>query len=129
MQKVIISTVALLLLGGLSVMHAQGTGRMGPPSAEEMQARIEQVAGELDLSEEQKTAFLDLGKKHIEQIQALRAEDLPREEKQERAENYRANHVEAVQTLLTPEQFAKWEKLHEQRKQHQRHRRGRGHGF
>jgi Spy/CpxP family protein refolding chaperone len=103
----------------------EGTG--GDQARERVRDRMQQVAKELDLTEEQKTQLRPIFKKEGEKLKALRDDQgLTREQRQEKAKAIREELRKEVKPVLTAEQWEKWEKMRQERSPQRQPRPGQG---
>jgi Spy/CpxP family protein refolding chaperone len=132
-MKITKSTLAVaLLLAGMVTLKPLGLAADKPadkpdaakPDAprrerrEQARDRIEQMAKELNLSDDQKTKLKPVFQHEAEKMKALRDDtSLSREQRREKLKAIRDDFVGKVKEVLTKEQFEKWEKLREQRPQ------------
>jgi periplasmic protein CpxP/Spy len=78
--------------------------------------QMQQIAKELNLTEEQKTQLKPVIQKQAEKARALRADtSLSREERQAKLKTLRAELAPEFKKVLTPEQYEKWQKLRDER--------------
>lgn len=88
--------------------------------------RIEQAAEKLNLSEEQKTAFAEIHKKYKNEAKALKGSTQSRDEMMDLIyKNRKAKNAE-LKNLLSPEQYAIYDKIDENRKGRKGRRGGKG---
>lgn len=117
-----ISLLAALLAGAMFVASpaalAQETktpkdapkreGRGGSPEA--MKERLDKMAVDLKLNEEQKKKVGDLMKTQAEKMRELRAQGGTPEDNREKFRALRAENDKKMKEILTAEQFTQWEK-------------------
>ncbi len=117
MQKVGIMTA--LAAGALIALSPMGRAedKPGPPEGrppqgqrgEMVKERIAKMAEELKLTDEQKTKVTTVMKEQAEAMRGLR--DATPEERREKMKAGREEMQKKMKEILTPEQYAKWEKL------------------
>lgn len=89
-----------------------------PQNGQQVRDRLEQVAKELGLSDEQKTKVGDILKSESEKMRALRQdESLTQEQRREKAMALRTEIQGKVKEVLTAEQYEKWTKIREQQRE------------
>jgi len=118
--------LALLLLVGISTW-AQGKREKKQEGErltkeEKVDFQVKRMTKDLDLTEKQAKEFRALATKQVEKRDAKRAQ--MQEERKAKMEALKAqmqeeqaSHTAEMKKILTPEQFAKWEKLREERKE------------
>jgi protein CpxP len=101
------------LLAGSSVLRAQNATNT-PPAGEHgpgMKGRAN-IAKQLDLSDDQKPKVEAIMKGAMEKGRALREDtSLTPEEKKDKVKAIKDDMATQLKTVLTPEQFAKWQEL------------------
>jgi len=89
--------------------------RQGPPGGSrraDMGQRLDKMAEELGLSAEQKTQLEAAMKERMEKAQVLRGgESLSPEDRRAKMREIADAHLAKVKSILTPEQFTKWEEM------------------
>ncbi|HTZ22073.1 MAG TPA: hypothetical protein VMC06_14400 [Opitutaceae bacterium] len=74
------------------------------------------VAKELGLTDQQQQQLKPVLKAEAEKLKALRADQsLSRQEKRDKMKALREENVAQMKSVLTPDQFAKWQKLRQER--------------
>jgi len=128
-----ISLVAALVTGVLlaysPALRAQDTNKAGqapkkhagPPGGAGMKEHLDKMAEDLKLTADQKTKVEAVMKEQGEKMRGMR--DLPQEERREKGKALREEMSKKMKGILTPEQFAQWEKNRPQRRPG-----GQGHG-
>lgn len=118
--------LALLLLAGVATW-AQGKREKKQEGErltkeEKVDFQVKRMTKDLDLTEKQAKEFRALATKQVEKRDAKRAQ--MQEERKAKMEALKAqmqeeqaSHIAEMKKILTPEQFAKWEKLREERKE------------
>lgn len=118
--------LALLLLAGVATW-AQGKREKKQEGErltkeEKVDFQVKRMTKDLDLTEKQAKEFRALATKQVEKRDAKRAQ--MQEERKAKMEALKAqmqeeqaSHTAEMKKILTPEQFAKWEKLREERKE------------
>ncbi len=117
MQKVswmaAVAAGALIALSPLVQAEDKPTPPEGRPPqgqrAEMAKERIAKMAEELKLTDEQKTKVTALMKEQAETMRGMK--DAPPEERREKMKAGREEMQKQMKTILTPEQYTKWEKL------------------
>ena len=122
--------IAAIALGGLlscgSLTHAQdapakkdapppdaaGAGAPGAARAAAVRERMQRMDVDLKLTEEQKTKIRESRTALGEKMRALQQnQDLTPEAKREKMKELRDSNQATMKTILTPEQFEKWQKM------------------
>lgn len=103
--------IAILAFFLATALHAQ-TDQPAPttrPAKEKVKARYHQnndeLAKELNLTEEQKAKFKQIDEEHATKVKAKRAAN------KEEAAKQREEHIKARKSVLTPEQAAKYDEI------------------
>ena len=119
------SLVAILALGGLVVCSTMATAQEakggkkggkggGRPSVDQ---QVEQMTADLKLTDEQKpkvkAALEDTSKKMRE---LMSGGEVPREQMREKMQPIMEEQSKKLKEILTSEQFAKWQKMREERR-------------
>ena len=123
MKKVI---VAALLVVGITAFaqekDGKPAGREKLTTEQKVDFQVKRLTKDLDLNEKQAKDVRALVTKEVEKREARRAE--MQEAKAKKGEEMKAQMdreqaavSEDMKKVLTPEQFAKWEKIHEERKE------------
>jgi periplasmic protein CpxP/Spy len=81
-------------------------GRPGGPQA--MKEHLDKMAVDLKLTADQKTKVEAVMKEQGEKMRGMR--DLPKDQRHEKAKALREEVTKKMKGILTPEQFAQWEK-------------------
>ena len=90
----------------------------GGPSSEGARARQNAAMAELGLSDEQRDKLRAAQKEQGEKARAIRGDaSLSRDQKAEKVRDLRAAFTASAKTILTAEQFEKWQKMQEARRQ------------
>jgi periplasmic protein CpxP/Spy len=77
------------------------------------------LAQELNLTDEQKQQIRQYREQHQPEFEALRNDkSLTQEQRHEKMKAMREQHEQFMQSILTPDQKAKWEQMQAQRKAH-----------
>ena len=113
---------ALVLTGALSLLPvsraADNDANAKSPSGERRERirdRLQEVAKELNLTEDQKEKLKPILHAEMEKIKELREnKDLTREQKIEKFKAIREEAAPQVKAILTPEQLEKWQKMREE---------------
>ena len=85
---------------------------------EQARDRIEQMAKELNLSDDQKGKLKPIFQQEAEKLKALREDtSLSREQRREKLKGIRDEIAAKVKGVLTTEQFEKWQKRRNERPQ------------
>ena len=105
--------MACLVLCGftVSVANAQNTNRATPRRGANSEQRLEQLDKQLQLTADQKTklkAYFDGERKKMQDMRADTS--LTREQRQEKMKAVRDDLSKEMKSVLTPDQFTKWEK-------------------
>jgi protein CpxP len=99
------------LLAGSSALRAQDATNTPPAHAHGMKGR-QDLAKQLDLTDDQKPKYDAIMKGAAEKGRALREDtSLTSEEKKTKAKAIREDTTAQLKSLLTPEQFTKWQDL------------------
>ena len=105
--------MAFLVLCGfmVSVATAQDTNKATPRRGANSEQRLEQLDKQLQLTADQKTklkAYFDGERKKMQDMRADTS--LTREQRQEKMKAVRDDLSKEMKSVLTPDQFTKWEK-------------------
>ena len=107
--------------------RSQRPPRGGGAGNSERQAAMQQLVTELGLNEEQQTQLQAIQQKYRGQMQAIREENQGDfQAMRSSMMELRANQNEEIKTILTDEQFAKFEKWQEENRPQRGGRQGRG---
>ena len=112
MKRNSIHLMACLVLCGLmvSVATAQDT-KAAPRRGANVEQRLEQLDKQLQLTADQKTKLKTYFEGERKKMQDMRADtSLTREQRQEKMKAVREDLNKEMKTVLTPDQFTKWEK-------------------
>jgi len=106
---------------------ARKQGEGGNQVRERARDRLQQIAQELNLTEEQKAQLKPIFKKEGEKLKAMREDtSLTREQRQEKVKAIREEFKKEVKPVLTAEQWEKWEKMRRERPQQRQQRQRQG---
>ncbi len=122
-----LSLMAALAVGGLLLFTnlSSAQDNQGKKKSFSPQARVERMATELNLTEDQKTKVLALFQEDSKKYQALRDDSsLSREDRREKMRTIREDSDKKLKTILKPDQWDKYEKQREQFKQKAGERKG-----
>lgn len=117
--------LALLLLIGLTTWAQEKRERRPEgdrlTKEEKVDLQVKRMTKDLDLNEKQAKEVRALVTKEVEKREAKKAEmseekKAKREAMKAKMKEAQAAHSAEMKKILTPEQFAKWEKLREERK-------------
>jgi Spy/CpxP family protein refolding chaperone len=86
-------------------------GGPGGQRAEAAKERLHKIAEELKLTDEQKTKVEAVLKEQQEKMRGVRGGTSTREERMEKVKVAQEETNKKMKEILTPEQFAKWEKM------------------
>ena len=121
MRTVKLGLIAVLALGGLLAVttnvsaqdakEKRGDRRGGPA----VQERVDRMATELQLTDEQKTKVKAVMEEQGKKMQELR--DATPEQRREKFQAMREEMDKKMKAILTPEQQTKWEKMRENMRQ------------
>src|SRR5215471_6562127 len=112
--------IAILALGSLvaltttSLAQDAKEGKKGGRSAA-IQERIDKMATELKLTDDQKTKVTALFESQGKKRQELR--NLSQDERREKVKAMNDEQVKKMKEILTPEQFEKWQKMRHEARQ------------
>jgi len=110
-----LATGALLACGSLRAADTNTPPAGGPPAGERgpgMRGGRPDLAKALDLTDEQKPKVEAIQKGAAEKRKALREDTtLSQEDKRAKAKAIQEDTATQMKAVLTPEQFAKWEKM------------------
>jgi Spy/CpxP family protein refolding chaperone len=115
--------MTVLALGGLlavtSMAYAQDAkeGNGGQRRGGSVQQRVDRMATELNLTDDQKTKLTTLFESQAKKRQEL--QNLAPEDRREKARAMMQETNKKLKEILTPEQFEKWQKLRPQGRQRQ----------
>jgi periplasmic protein CpxP/Spy len=100
------------LLGGSSALYAQNATNTPPASTHGGMKSRQNIAKQLDLTEDQKPKYDAIMKGAAEKGRALREDtSLTSQDKKDKAKVIREDTTAQLKALLTPEQFTKWQEL------------------
>lgn len=107
----VVTAVGLSTLGGRA-LAAEGAPTKTPAKAGQGQRgdRMEAMAKELGLTEDQKTKLAAIQKEETAKLRALTPE-----ERKAQSKELREGMAKKVKPILTPEQFEKWQKMRAER--------------
>ena len=120
-KRVLFAAFALAgMLSLQSMARAAETPPATQPAKEEpgaaIRERMQAVAKELGLTDEQKQQLKPILQTEAEKLKALRDDQsLTRPEKLEKLKTLREELLPQLKEILTPEQLAKWQKLRQER--------------
>ena len=101
------------LLAGANLSSAQEAkqGKKGEKRGPAVQERVDRMAEELKLTDEQKTKVKAVFEEQSKKQQELRSESsLTPEQRREKAQGMREETNKKMKGILTPDQYTKWEK-------------------
>ena len=114
-------TVHRTLLGSLLLcavlwLHPSARAEEAKPAVKErIRERLQEVAKELNLTDEQKEKLKPIVQAEWEKVRELRADtSLSREQKIEKLKALKEELAPKVKEILTPEQLAKWKEIREE---------------
>ena len=108
----VVAVAAGTLLGGSSALYAQNATNTPPANAHGGMKSRQNIAKQLDLTEDQKPKYDAIMKGAAEKGRALREDtSLTAEEKKTKAKAIKEDTTAQLKVVLTPEQFAKWQEL------------------
>ena len=87
-------------------------------------AKIERIAEKLELSEAQTVSFTEIMAAQKEKRQALKEQDITRDEKREQMQAIRSETLDSLQTILSEEQLAKFQEMMERGKKYRHGKKG-----
>jgi periplasmic protein CpxP/Spy len=94
------------------------TNRPEGARADRARERIQEVAKELNLTDEQKEKIRPVLQAEAEKLRALRQDtNLSREERQAKVKEIRDDIAAKIKPILTAEQYDKWQKMRQQRRE------------
>lgn len=91
--------------------RADGPGGPGAPRGEAAKERLNKIAEELKLTDDQKTKFEAAMKAQQEKMRGSRDANSTPEERREKMKTVREEMTKTMKDILTPEQFAKWQEM------------------
>jgi Spy/CpxP family protein refolding chaperone len=112
-----INLLAAVVLGGLLVcwpVATQGAKLANPAGGKDAPAKehLKKLAAELQLTDQQKEQLKPILRDEAQKLKSLRAETgVTKRQKRAQLIQIRQDLVARVKTVLTPEQFAKWQEL------------------
>jgi Spy/CpxP family protein refolding chaperone len=127
MKRNSIRLMACLVLCGFMVSVATAQDTKAPRRGANIDQRIEQLDKELDqkLTADQKTKLKAYFEGERKKMQDVRADtSLTREQRQEKMKAFREDSNKEMKSILTADQFAKWEKQQEKRREEQKAKQG-----
>ncbi|HKT48049.1 MAG TPA: hypothetical protein VJP87_11045 [Candidatus Acidoferrales bacterium] len=100
---------------------AQDSSHEQSSQTSSVQARLDNLSKELNLTDEQKTKLKPILTDEAEQLQAIHNDtSLSREQKMAKMKEVRTSHQPQINEILTPEQQRKWAEMKkEMREKHQ----------
>ncbi len=110
MKKAFWMLVAIMIALPFIVQAQPPQGPPPPPTAEERAVRLEKLAKDLNLTEEQKAKFKQAENDFFAKAEKLQGEIKPQ------MDTLHKERDEAVKTILTAEQYAQLQKIHEDRR-------------
>jgi Spy/CpxP family protein refolding chaperone len=116
----IIGIIALFLVvhAGNAQEDEKRRGPHTPPTAEQLEKRMDKMAEELGLSDDQRTNILALQQAHFDEIQEDREENKTEREAMKAARDERRKQLEAsISNELTEEQKVKFEEMIQKREE------------
>lgn len=121
MKKLVL--VALLAVGLTAFAQKQGrrAGKEGLTSEEKVDIQVKRMTKDLDLNEKQAAEVKVLVTKQVQKREEIKAELKSEKEKQRKDMKAKMEKEQAAvsaeyKKILTPEQYAKWEKNREEKK-------------
>src|SRR5690606_38115080 len=97
--------------------HAASGGESAADRASLFRERLEEAAGELKLTPEQREKLKPILQAEVERLRALHANpSLSRRAKLRELKRIRSEVTPKVKTILTPEQFRRWEEMRAERR-------------
>ena len=109
--------MTVALTGVWSGMAAEGEKPQAPsgPRAEQVKERVERIAKELNLSEEQKGKIRSVLQGQADKVRELRADqNLTPEQRREKMMAIRQENQKEMKGILNEEQFKKWTEMRNQ---------------
>jgi len=117
-KKMSIVVFALALLVSLTVprIAAQtGTSQVDPETRAKVQEKLQQISGELNLSDDQKQQLKPILQNEFQQLKAVKDDtSLSDDQKRTKVGEIRGNAKSQMSTILTPDQQKKLETMKEQ---------------
>ena len=120
-----ISLIAAVVLGGMLACGtpAKAQDAKGGKRGAMTQQRLDKMAEDLTLSEEQKTKVKALFEDEFKKRQALRDDtSLSQEQRREKAQAMGEDTNKKMKEILKPEQFEKWQKMRDEMRQQMKKR-------
>jgi Spy/CpxP family protein refolding chaperone len=106
---------ALLLGAALSLSPTLRAEETKPAAGDRLRERLKEAGEKLGLTEEQKEKLKPIFQAEAEKVKELRADtSLTPEQKREKFKAIRDEVAPKIKEILTPEQFAKWQKMREE---------------
>lgn len=116
-KKVFIAALTLVFAtAGLFPIGASAQEEVKPEFKKRANHRIEKQVEKLGLSDEQKTAFTEIHKKYGKQAKAIKEQTQSREELGDLIHANRKAKTAEIKNLLTPEQYALFDKVDKKQK-------------
>ena len=130
MKKAIVA--ALLVVGMTAFAQEKEAGKVGREkltSEQKVDLQVKRLTKDLDLNEKQAKDVRILVSKEVAKREAKRAElkelkEKKREEMKAQRQAEQAAVSAEMKKILTAEQYAKWEKAHQERKEHMKEKMG-----
>jgi periplasmic protein CpxP/Spy len=115
---IVLAALAALVLFAPTALAQQQDPAPGGDPGEDIDILIGQGAPDLGLTEQQKEQLKQVRQRHVEQIQAIRNdESLTRRQKAERIREHNRNMNQEVRSVLTPDQYQRWQQHRQERHQ------------
>jgi Spy/CpxP family protein refolding chaperone len=117
-KKSSILAFALALLVSLTVpriMAQTGTAAVDPETRAKVQEKLQQISGELNLSDDQKQQLKPILQNEFQQLKAVKDDtSLSDDQKRSKVGEIRGNAKSQMSTILTPDQQKKLDTMKEQ---------------
>ena len=117
-KKTSIVAFALALLVSLTVpriVAQTGTSQVDPETRAKVQEKLQQISGELNLSDDQKQQLKPILQNEFQQLKAVKDDtSLSDDQKRSKVGEIRGNAKSQMSTILTPDQQKKLETMKEQ---------------
>jgi periplasmic protein CpxP/Spy len=117
-KKTSIVAFALALLVSLTVpriVAQTGTSQVDPETRAKVQEKLQQISGELNLSDDQKQQLKPILQNEFQQLKAVKDDtSLSDDQKRTKVGEIRGNAKSQMATILTPDQQKKLETMKEQ---------------
>jgi Spy/CpxP family protein refolding chaperone len=108
----VLLALALLAFVSRPAIAQEASHEQGQTATSNVDARLNQLGKELNLTDEQKTKLRPILTEESQQMQAIRSDtSLSKEQKMAKMKEVRDSHQPHINEILTPEQQRKWSEM------------------